>query len=133
MIRTILSLAVFATLATAIPLKAEPSSKKKPTTSTRTNANSPKVVPATPLPEGWSLLNGTWVHSDGYKLVKGQVIRTGSQTHKRPPKPPTQAEMDAATKKKKGPPTAAEIAAQKAAERERNLAPRPAPQTGTHL
>jgi hypothetical protein len=136
MIRTILSLAVFVTLATAIPLKAEPAPnkkvKKRPITSSRTNTNS-KVVPATPLTEGWSLVNGTWIHSDGYKFVKGQVIRTGSQTHKRPPKPPTQVEMQAATKKKKGPPTAAEIAAEKAAERERNLTPRPAPQTGTHL
>jgi hypothetical protein len=73
------------------------------------------------------------MHSDGHKFVNGQLIRTGTQTHKRPPKPPTQAQMDAATQKKKGPPTPVEIAAQKAAERERNLTPRPAPQTGTHL
>ncbi|HKP92504.1 MAG TPA: hypothetical protein VJS88_01310, partial [Chthoniobacterales bacterium] len=85
-----------------------------------------------PLKEGWSLVNGVWMHSDGYKFVNGQVIRTGSQTHKRAPKPPTKAEMEAATKKK-GPPTAAELAAEKAAERQRNLAPRRASQTGTHL
>ena len=141
MIRTILSLAVFITLASPIPLKAEPAPtpsshkkvKKQPATSTKMNTNSFKVIPATPLLEGWSLVNGSWVHSDGYKFVKGQVIRTGSQIHKRPPKPPTKAEMDAATKKRRDLSTAAEIAAEKAAERERNLTPRPAPQTGTHL
>jgi len=49
------------------------------------------------------------------------------------PPPPTKAEIDAAMKKKTAPKTPAEIAAEKAAQRERNLAPRPAPQTGTHL
>jgi hypothetical protein len=36
-------------------------------------------------------------------------------------------------KKKTAPKTPAEIAAEKAAQRERNLAPRPASQTGSHL
>ncbi|PYJ87279.1 MAG: hypothetical protein DME70_06685, partial [Verrucomicrobia bacterium] len=62
-----------------------------------------------------------------------QVVRVGTQTHKQPPKPPTKAEMDAAIKKKPATKTPAEIAAEKAAQRERNLTPRPAPQTGTHL
>jgi hypothetical protein len=41
--------------------------------------------------------------------------------------------MDAVMKKKPAVKTAAEIAAEKEAQRQRNLAPRPAPQTGTHL
>ena len=90
-----------------------------------------KLTPATPLVEGWSNVNGVWVHSDGYKYVNGQVTRTGNQTHKRVPKPPTKAQLD--SMKKKGPPSAADAAKAKATERERNLTPRPAPQTGTHL
>ena len=91
----------------------------------------PKVAPAPPLKAGWSLVKGVWTHSDGYQFVKGQVIRVGTQTHPKPPAPPTKAEMDAAMKKTA--PKPVDPAAAKAAERERNLAPRPAPQTGTHL
>ncbi len=77
------------------------------------------------------MVNGVWVHSDGYKFVNGQVVRNSPQTHKAAPKPPTQAELNAAAKK--GPKTPAQLATDKAAERERNLTPRPAPQTGSHL
>ena len=127
MIRTILSIAVLSSFATAT-LQAEPPSKKE------TNKKSKpvlKIAPAPELKEGWSLVNGVWTHSDGYQFVKGQVLRVGTQTHKKPPKPPTKAEMDAAMKKPA--PKAVDPAAAKAAEREKNLTPRPAPQTGTHL
>ena len=119
-------------------LKADPS----PTVAPRSQRHSSKKVkkqaalplePAVPLAEGWSLVNGVWMHSDGYKLVKGQVVRTGTQTHKRPPKPPSQAEMNGATKKKNAPVTPADAAAAKAAEKERNLRPLPSRQTGTNL
>ena len=121
MIRTILSIAVLSSFVIGT-LQADPPSKKK-------SNQVPKVAPAAPLREGWSLVNGVWTHSDGYQFVKGQVLRVGTQTHKKPPKPPTKAEMDAAMKK----PKAVDPAAAKAAEREKNLTPRPAPQTGTHL
>ena len=85
-----------------------------------------------PLKPGWSLVNGIWTHSDGYQFVKGQMIRVGTQTHKKPPKPPTKAEMDAVTKKN-APKTPADAAAARTSERERNLRQIPAPQTGTHL
>jgi hypothetical protein len=125
MIRTILSLALLITFAGVAFVQAEPpsSSKKKKT---------PLVVASVPLKSGWSLVNGVWTHSDGYQFVKGQVIRVGTQTHKKPPLPPTKAEMDAATKKPQGPKTPAQIAAEKEAERQRNLRPIPAPQTGFH-
>ena len=128
MIRTILSLALLTSFAAVASLQAEPPSSKKSHKSKTMAA----VAPATPLKAGWSLSNGVWVHSDGYKFVNNQVVRVGTQTHKAPPKPPTKAEMEAATKKS-APKTPADAAAAKAAERERNLAPRPAPQTGTHL
>jgi len=123
MIRTILFIAVLTSFATAT-LQADPPSKKK---------SNPllNVTPAAPLKEGWSLVKGVWTHSDGYQFVKGQVVRVGTQTHKKPPKPPTKAEMDAAMKKPA--PKSVDSATAKAAEREKNLTPRPAPQTGTHL
>ncbi len=123
MIRTILSIAVLSSFVTAT-LQAEPPSKKETTKRS-------KIAPAAPLKEGWSLVKGVWTHSDGYQFVKGQVQRVGTQTHKKPPKPPTKAEMDAAMKKPAQ--KAVDPAAAKAAEREKNLTTRPAPQTGTHL
>jgi hypothetical protein len=126
MIRTILSIVVLTSLAAA-PLEADPPSNRKKET-TKKSKMALKIVPAPELKEGWSLVNGTWTHSDGYQFVNGQVTRIGTQTHRKPPKPPTKAEMDAAMKK-----PALKTPADAAAQRERNLAPRPASQTGTHL
>jgi hypothetical protein len=131
MIRTILSIAILTALASG-SLQADPKTSKK-SKSQKNNTSTTSVAATSPLASGWSYTNGVWMHSDGYKFVNGQVIRTGIQTHKKAPKPPTKEEMDAALKKPKGPKTAAEIATEKAKERERNLAPRPAPQTGSHF
>src|ERR1043166_2261324 len=129
MTRNILSLIVLTTLAAAVSLNAEPTPSAE-----RTSRNSVarKIVPTPPLTEGWSYVKGEWIHSDGYKYVKGQVIRTGTQTHKRPPKPPSKALLDS-VKTKPAPSPDPNSAAAKAAEKERNLTPRPASQTGTHL
>jgi len=128
MIRTILSLALLVSLAASPALKADPPSKKK-----KTSRSTSKVEPVTPTASGWLYNNGVWTHVDGYKLVKGQVVRSGIQTHTKAPPPPTKAEMDAVMKKKPAAKTAAEIAAEKAAQRDRNLRQIPASQTGTHL
>jgi hypothetical protein len=132
MLKKTIALLILFSFAGVVALEAEPapSSKKKSTKKVKKEA---VLTPAKPLPEGWSLVDGVWMHSDGYKFVKGQLFRTGSHTHKRPPSPPTKAQMEAATKRNRPPQTAAEIAAAKAAERERNLRPRPAPQTGSNL
>jgi hypothetical protein len=128
MIRTILSLTILASLTATTALKADPPSKKK-----KASQSTAKVEPATTFPSGWSYGNGGWTHVDGYKLVNGQVVRVGIQTHKKAPPPPTKAEMDAVMKKPSAK-TAAEVAAEKEAQRQRNLAPsRPASQTGSHL
>ncbi len=134
MIRTILSVAVLTSFTGAAALKGDPSPTRNSSSSKHKKETkaAPKVVPAAPLKPGWSLVNGVWMHSDGYKFTNGQVIRVGNQTHTKPPKPPTKAEMEAATKNTR-PQTPADAAAKKTAEREKNLAPRPAPQTGTHL
>lgn len=137
MIRTILSIAIISAFAAGLSLGAEPSpSSSKKTTNQSSKTKSTKTTAAAPvsLRSGWTLTNGVWMHPDGYKLVNGQVVRSGPQTHKTAPKPPTKAEMDAASASKANKPkTPAEIAAEKETQRQRNLAPRPAPQTGSHL
>jgi hypothetical protein len=132
MLKKTIALLVLSSFISGVALSAEPAAKKKSNRTTKKESTA-VITPAKPLPEGWSLVDGVWMHSDGYKFVQGQIIRTGAQTHKRPPKPPTRAQMDAVTKKNVRPQTAADIAAAKAAERERNLRPRPAPQTGSNL
>jgi len=94
-----------------------------------------KITPAVPLPLGWSIQNGEWVHSDGYKYVNGQLIRTGSHTHKTPPRPPSKAQLNAAAAagNRPAPTPPPNSAAAKAEEIARNKRPRPAPQTGSNL
>jgi hypothetical protein len=133
MIRTILSIAIISALSAGLSLRAEPTPSKK-STKQSSKTKSSQTPAAAPLKSGWTLTNGVWMHPDGYKLVNGQVVRSGPTTHKAAPKPPTKAEMDAATAPKSNKPkSATEVAAEKEAQRQRNLAPRPAPQTGSHL
>lgn len=131
--RNILWLVVLTTLAGAVSLHAEPTpnADRTPRKNAKTTAAS-KSVPSPPLAEGWNYVRGEWIHSDGYKYVNGQVTRTGAQTHKRPPKPPSKALLNS-VKIKPTPTPDPNSAAAKAAEKQRNLQPRPASQTGTHL
>jgi hypothetical protein len=130
MTRNILSLILLTTFGATVSMNADPTPSTDRTASR--NAVS-KTVPA-PLAEGWNFVKGEWIHSDGYKYVKGQVVRIGAQTHQKPPKPPSKALLDSVkTKPKPTPAPDPNSAAAKAAEKERNLRPRPAPQTGTHL
>ncbi len=134
MLKKTIALLILSSFAAASLLNAEeaPSSKKKATKTTKKENTTAVLTPTKPLPQGWSLVNGVWMHSDGYKFVQGRIIRNGAPSSKRPPNPPTQAQIDAVTKKKKAP-TAAELSAAKAAERERNLRPAPAPRMGSNL
>ena len=143
MTRNIPRLIVLTTLVAAISLHAEPTPSAARTSSKKTNkAESqkpqprtnpdPKIFPAPPLMEGWNYVKGEWIHSDGYKYENSQVVRTGAQTHRRPPKPPAKSLLNS-VKMKPTPTPDPNSAAAKAAERERNLRPRPASQTGTHL
>ena len=134
MLKKNIVLLVLSSFTGLLALEAEPTPKpKRQSNATVKKESTAKVAPVQPLKKGWSIVQGVWMHSDGYKFVKGQVIRIGARTSRRPPNPPTQADFDAAIKKKSAPPSAADIAAAKAAEVERNKRTRPAPQTGTHL
>ena len=141
--RSILSLIVLTTLAAGGSLHAEPTPKAE-RNSTRNTAQrqsqrtqdkteaAAKVQPPLRLAPGWNYVNGEWIHSDGYKYVKGQVVRTGAQTREKPPKPPSKALLNS-VRIRPAPTPDPNSAAAKAAERERNLRPRPAPQTGSQL
>ena len=132
MTRNILSLIVLTALAAGASLNAEPTPSAEHTPSKGANKVAAKIVPAPPSAEGWSYVKGEWIHADGYKYVNGQVIRTGPQTHKRPPKRPSKALLNS-VKTKPTPTPVPGSAAAKAAEKERNLRPTPTSQTGSHL
>jgi len=128
------TLIVLTVVAATVSLNAEPAPSTKQTSvkSRKKSSATLKVAPATPLVEGWNNVNGEWIHSDGYKYINGQVVRTGTQTHKLPPKPPSKTLLKS-VKPKPAPTPAPNSAAAKAAEKERNLRQQPASQTGTHL
>ncbi len=90
---------------------------------------------------GWIYVNGQWVHPDGYKFVNNKIVRTTAKAGRADPKPPgklaqeNSARFAQRTKSTAAPsPADARLAAEKAAEvRRKNLTPRPAPRTGSHL
>ena len=115
-------------------LTAEPPSTKK--------SNSPATLARLiQSANGWTYVNGEWVHPEGYKFLNNKIIRTTAKTGKVPPKPPGKLAQENAARlaprtKSAAAPTAedARVAAEKAAElRRKNLTPRPAPRTGSHL
>lgn len=120
------------TLAWGVSLNAEPTPMPDRASKNTKKVETQKAPALLPSTVGWSYVKGEWVHSDGYKYVKGQVVRAGAQTHKSPPKPPSKALLDS-VKTKPSPSPDPNSAAAKAAEKERNLRPRPASQTGSHL
>lgn len=132
MTRNILSLIVLTALAAGVSLKAEPTPIPDRTSTNAKKVETKKPPGALPLAEGWNYVKGEWIHSDGYKYVKGQVISVGAHTKKTPPKPPSKALLES-VKIRPAPSPDPNSAAAKAAEKERNMRQRPAPQTGTHL
>jgi len=90
---------------------------------------------------GWIYVNGQWLHPDGYKFVSNKIIRTTAKTGRAYPEPPGKlAQQNPAKLAPRTKPAAvpsaddSQTAAEKAAEtRRKNLTPRPAPRTGSHL
>jgi hypothetical protein len=122
-------------------LRAEPPGKSERTRSSssakKTTDRSPTRAQLLESANGWMYVNGEWVHPDGYKFLNNQIIRTTAKTGKSVPRPPGKLALENPTKLKSATAPAkddAKTAAEKAAEtRRKNLEPRPASQTGTHL
>jgi hypothetical protein len=133
--RTLLFLAAFTSF--TIALQAAPTPTPNPK---RTSNKSEKTVRAEETlaqsANGWSYVKGEWVHPEGYKFVNGKILRTTARAGQAFPKPPGKLALENAQKlaPKANQPDSSKTAAEKAAETKRkNLEPRPAPQTGTHL
>jgi hypothetical protein len=124
-------------------LRAEPPAKNNRSSSAaqKTTDRGPTRGQIIESAHGWTYVKGEWVHPDGYKFVNNKIVRTTAKAGKRSPQPPGKlalenpAQLVPATKTTAPPPkndtkTAAEKAAE---ERRKNLEPRPASQTGSHL
>jgi len=111
-------------------LRAEPPAKK---TTNRVPTRAQLLESA----NGWNYLSGEWVHPDGYKFLNNKIVRTTANSGKPFPKPPGKLALENAAmlaSRPKPAATDARTSAEKAAEeRRKNLTPRPASQTGSHL
>jgi hypothetical protein len=135
--RTLLFLLACTSFATAHQVSAKP----KPNPTLASNKSEKKSGDQKTISEkialsanGWSYLKGEWVHPDGYKYVKGQVLRTTAKAGKAAPEPPGKLAQENAKKLTPKATPGAQTEADKAAEaRRKNLTPGAAPQTGSHL
>ncbi len=126
----------------AINVPADPpkhSSNKTEKTSTTTTRTSYEVIQSA---NGWTNVKGEWVHPEGYKFVNGTILRTTARPGRTVPRPPGKLALANPDKLTPEAVAASEVASKsvaektasdKAAERARNLAPRPAPQTGSNI
>ena len=138
--RTLLFLLAFTSFAIALPASPTPkhSPKRNLSKSEKKSGGQERISQEIALSaNGWSYVKGEWVHPDGYKYVRGQVLRTTARAGRAFPMPPGKLALENAQKltpKTNPAPDSAKTAAEKAAEtRRKNLTPAAAPQTGTHL
>jgi hypothetical protein len=138
--RTFLFLLVFTSFAIALsPSPTFARNPKRTSSKSEKNSGGQKATSAEIAlsARGWSYINGEWIHPDGYKYVKGQVLRTTAKAGKAAPEPPGKLALENAGKlppKTVSASKSEKTAAEKAAEaRQKNLTPVAAPQTGTHL
>lgn len=86
---------------------------------------------------GWSFVKGEWIHPNGYKYAKGQVLRTTAKIGQPAPEPPGKLALEnpqKLTATTKPAPTSTKTAAETKEEiKRKNLETRPAPQTGSHM
>jgi hypothetical protein len=120
----------------AIALHPSAASAKSPK---RTSSKTEKTVTSAAVVQdahGWSYVKGEWVHPNGYKFVKGQVLRTTARIGQPAPEPPGKLAQENPEKLNlKAPaPQNTKTAAETAAEtKQKNMSVRPASQTGSHL
>lgn len=133
--RTLSCLLVLTSFAIALQAAPTPTPSPKRTSTKSERISQPQETLAQSA-NGWVYVKGEWVHPEGYKYVNGKVLRTTARTGRAFPKPPGKLALENAQKltKTSPAPESAKTAAEKAAEaRRKNLAPRSAPQTGSHL
>lgn len=133
--RTLFFLLAFTSFAIALQAAPTPTPTPKRTSDKSEKIGGPQETLAQSA-NGWTFVKDEWVHPEGYKFVNGKVLRTTARTGKAFPKPPGKLALDNAQKltAKPSPAPETKTAAQKAAdERRKNLAPRPASQTGSNL
>ena len=134
--RTLIFLLAFTSFTIALQAAPTPTPNPKRTSNTRerTVATSETVAQSA---NGWTYVNGEWVHPDGYKYVNGKILRTTARAGRAFPKAPGRlalANAQQLTPKTNPAPANTKTAAETAAEAKRkNLQPRPAPQTGSHF
>lgn len=132
---TLMSLAII----TLHPSPASAQSPKRKSTKNQKNSGGQKATSQeiAQSSHGWSYVKGEWIHPNGYKYVKGQVLRTTAKVGKNAPEPPGKLALENPqdlTPKTNPAPDSTKTAAETAAEiRRKNLTPTSAPQTGSHL
>jgi len=133
--RTFLFLLAFASF--AMVLQPSPASAKSPKHSQKKSSAQATASEIARSANGWSYLNGEWIHPDGYKFVRNQVLRTTAKPGRTAPEPPGKLALENAQNwTPKAVPSqerAKTDAERKAEEKRKNLDVRPAPQTGTHI
>ena len=108
-------------------------SPKRNSTKSEKTVTSAEVVQAA---HGWSYVKGEWVHPNGYKYVKGQVLRTTAKIGQPAPEPPGKLALEnpeKLTAKAPAPQNTKTAAETKEEIKQRNMQVKPASQTGSHL
>jgi hypothetical protein len=138
--RPLLFFVAFTSLAIALQASPTPApSPKRSSNTTEKKSAGQKTVSEeiARSANGWFYDNGEWVHPYGYKYVHGKILRTTARAGGVFPKPPGKLALENAqklTSRTVSAPDSSKTAAEKAAEtRRKNLEPKPASQTGTHL
>jgi hypothetical protein len=120
-----------------IVLHPSPASAKSPKRSQKKSSAQATASEIARSAHGWSYVNGEWIHPDGYKFVRNQVLRTTAKPGKAAPEPPGKLALENAQNWTPTPVPSQERsktdAERKAEEKRKNLEVRPAPQTGTHI
>jgi hypothetical protein len=105
----------------------------------RNSSKSEKTVTSAEVVQdahGWSYVKGEWIHPNGYKFVKGQVLRTTAKIGQPAPEPPGKIALENPEKltlKAPAPQKTKTEAETKAEIKAKNMETRPAPQTGSHM
>src|SRR5471030_2955500 len=123
--RTLLLLLAFTSFAIVLQASPTPTPSPKRTSNKHEKKNGGQTANSEEIARsanGWSYVKGEWVHPDGYKFVKGQVLRTTAKIGKPSPEPPGKLAQENPTKLRPqvtSAPANAQTAAEKAAETHR--------------